>query len=70
MLSQIATSSSFTDSRGLPPLVQHTDLSAVVQIDQCLTKLEKGVGLLHETETSQRDIDDDLKSQSIIFRLR
>lgn len=70
MLSQMSASSSFAEGLGQPQLSRNADSSAAVQIDECLTKLEKTFPPLMSFDPVQDDSDNGSKRRQILLRLR
>ena len=70
MLSQTAASGSFPGSLGLPPLYESADLSATVQVDECLNKFQKSLAPSFSFDFVQDNAENSLNRQQILLRLR
>ena len=70
MLSQVLSRSSFAARLGLPTPTKTGDLNAVLQIEDCLNRLEKSHALLLLTNAAQMDNDDLSSGQRFLFQVR
>ena len=68
--SQIVARSNFAEGLGIAPPTKIADLNAVMQIDECLNKLESSHASLLLGESALTDTDNNLDRQRFLFELR